>query len=243
MVVARGILLIMMLKPYLYDSPKSVPASDRVVVVLPEIYGLNDFSRTVADRAAEELGAVGVALDHFYTVTGESSSGLTYADHEVGVAIAARVSGEKYLKLLTEAIDAVEARYPTVEHVTILGFCFGGKLAYLSGAEKRVDRIVAFYGGGSLEPGLYDGESAVDALVIARHGDLGLKVLAIWGEEDAYIPQRDRDKIHEAMTAVDIPVQMKVYPAGHAFFNHDRADRFDATAAESAWGDVKNFLS
>ena len=222
--------------PYLYVSPDSNTSSQHAVIVLPEIYGLNDFVRSVADRAAQELGAIGVGLDHFYAVDNQVHT-IGYDEHEKGVKLMQAVTGETYLSLLGKTIDSIIGEYPSVVDITVLGFCFGGKLAYLSGVDKRVTTIVSFYGGASLAPDFYQGKSAVRSLVDARKDDADLRVLGLFGEQDELIPLQDREAIHDTLSGAGIQCEIRALKAGHAFFNQDRADRYNASAAEVAWRD------
>ena len=231
----------MKLTPYLYVSPKSTKDSTQAIIVLPEIYGLNKFVRSVADRVAEEFGCIGVGLDHFYAVAGQASD-IDYDDHLTASSLAGQMTGEKYLELLSQAIKELQAKYPSIQKFTIIGFCFGGKLAYLSGVLPEVNRVVAFYGGGSLEPDFYHSWSAVMALAETRQGDSDLKVMGIYGNQDEFIPELDGATVQRALESAGINVTIKQYPAGHAFFNHDRDNRYVPAAAEAAWDDVKAFL-
>lgn len=222
--------------PYRYVSPDSNTSSQHAVIVLPEIYGLNDFVRSVADRAAQELGAIGVGLDHFYAVNGQVNT-IAYDEQEKGMALMQAVTGEDFIELLGKTIDSITMEYPMAKNITVLGFCFGGKLAYLSGVDKRVATIVSFYGGASLAPDFYQGKSAVRSLVDARKDDADLRVLGLFGEQDELIPLQDREAIHDTLSGAGIKCEIRALKAGHAFFNQDRADRYDASAAEVAWRD------
>jgi carboxymethylenebutenolidase len=228
--------------PYLYVSPDSNTSSQHAVIVLPEIYGLNDFVRSVADRAAQELGAIGVGLDHFYAVDNQVHT-IGYDEHEKGVELMQAVTGETYLSLLGKTIDSIFAKYPSVVDITVLGFCFGGKLAYLSGVDERVNTIVSFYGGASLASDFYRGKSAVQALAEARQDDTNLRVVGLFGEQDELISEGDRQGVHDELARAHIPCEIAVFSAGHAFFNQERSDRYSEAAAQEAWKYVLNFFA
>lgn len=68
-------------------------------------------------------------------------------------------------------------------------------------------------------------------------------MLGLFGEDDEYIPGSDRDGIRGTLASAHIACQIATYAAGHAFFNHDRPDRYMEEVAEQAWVDVKSFLS
>lgn len=215
--------------------------SKAALIILPEIFGVKDFTRELAAKVQTELGIDSYVLDHFYAVTGKVQT-FAYDDMS-GAEIMDQMTGELYLPHLARAVALVRERQPELERLVIWGFCFGGKLAYLSGVNPAITDIVSCYGGASVSPGFYAGDSAVQALARARHQDKALRVLGIFGEHDPMIPSADREKIHSLLTEAKIQHEIKVYDAGHAFFNADREDRYVQSAAEQAWEDISAFLS
>ncbi len=216
------------------------PDSERALIILPEIFGVKDFTRELAGRVQTELGWTGYVLDHFYAVTGRVET-FAYDDMS-GMTIMEQMTGELYLPLLDQAVQAVRELQPQLKRVAVWGFCFGGKLAYVSGVNPVVTEIVSCYGGASVTPGFYAGDSAVQALARARHTDKQLRVLGIYGEHDPMIPAADREKAEQLLSEAKLQHDMKVYDAGHAFFNEDRQDRYVHAAAESAWRDISFWL-
>lgn len=228
------------LQDYLYAAGE-VAARDKALIILPEIYGVQDFTRELAQKVQTELGWTGYVLDHFYAVTGKVQA-FDYVDPAPGMEIMQNMTGEQYLVLLEKTVTEIYKRQPNVARIVIWGFCFGGKLAYLSGVDKRVTDIVSFYGGASLAQDFYQGGSVIDALTEVRRQDQALRVFAAFGENDEMIPASDVSAIHERIDQAGIAAEVHVYAAGHAFFNEDRTDRYDAAAAQKAWTDVKKFL-
>ena len=225
---------------YLYAAGK-VAAGDKALIILPEIYGVQDFTRELAGKVQSELGWTSYVLDHFYAETGKVET-FDYDDATPGMEIMQRMTGEKYLALLDKAIAEVQKLQPDVERIAIWGFCFGGKLAYVSGVDHRVTDIVSFYGGASLESGFYQQLSSFWALIDERHHDDTLRIFAAYGRDDAMIPATDVATIQDLLEKDKIQHEVRLYDAGHAFFNEDRADRYNAAAAQKAWMDVKKFL-
>jgi carboxymethylenebutenolidase len=225
---------------YLYAAGK-VAAEDKALIILPEIYGVQDFTRELAAKVQSELGWTSYVLDHFYAETGKAQI-FDYDDAAPGMAIMQKMTGEKYLTLLDKALAEVQKLQPHVARIAIWGFCFGGKLAYVSGVDRRVTDIVSFYGGASLEPGFYQQLSSFWALIDERHHDDALRIFAAYGRDDAMIPATDVATIQDLLEKEKIQHEVRLYNAGHAFFNEDRTDRYDATAAQKAWADVRKFL-
>lgn len=228
------------LQPYLY-TPDSIVSVERALIILPEIYGVQDFTRELASKVQADLNWTGYVLDHFFAVTGRVQT-FDYSDVAPGMEIMQRMSGEAYLELLGKAIDEVTDRQPQLRRLAIWGFCFGGKLAYLSGVNERVSDIISFYGGESLEANFYAGQSAVGALTQARAQDKNLRILAAFGESDELIPAIDVENIKNQLEQAQISAKVNSYPAGHAFFNQDRREHYVQAVANLAWQDVGNFL-
>jgi carboxymethylenebutenolidase len=229
------------LQPYLYAVDGEMIA-EKALIILPEIYGVQDFTRELAQKVQSELGWTGYVLDHFYAVTGKVQT-FDYSDTSAGMAVMQQMTGEAYLSLLGEAIDEVMACQPGLVRLAIWGFCFGGKLAYLSGVDTRVTDIVSFYGGASLAPDFYDGKSVVEALTQKRMEDKNLRILAAFGKNDEMIPALDVENIRSQLEQAKITREVNTYPAGHAFFNEDRKDRYVQVASDQAWQDIIKFLS
>jgi len=229
------------LQPYLYATDGEV-VSEKALIILPEIYGVQDFTRELAQKVQSELNWTGYVLDHFYAVTGKVQT-FDYSDASAGMAVMQQMTGEAYLSLLDKAIGEVMARQPDLVRLAIWGFCFGGKLAYLSGVNTRVTDIISFYGGASLAPGFYEGQSAVEALTQRRMGDKNLRILAAFGKNDEMIPASDVESICSQLERAKVACGVNTYPAGHAFFNEDRKDRYVQAASDQAWQDVFQFLS
>lgn len=230
-----------MLTEYLYKSNKPSD-SKRAIVILPEIYGLKPFAKELADRCAAELGFTGYALDYFWALTHESNDFDYQAGMGRGIELMNQMTGELFMELLGKVIERIKLEQPELERLVVVGFCFGGRLAYLSGVHDTVTDIISFYGAGSTKPGFYHDDSAISATVQARQGMQDLRVLGLFGAEDDSIPEDDRKTIAEQLQGAGISVTLHEYVAGHAFFNADRTDRYVAEAASQAWHDVKTWL-
>jgi len=230
-------------KPYLYtNTAHYTQESTKAVIVLPEIFGITDFIKGVTDRIAEEFSLPAFALDHFYSVTGEAEVFDYYGDYSRNMEIMNSMKGEDFYKLFQQALSGIQAEYPTVTEFIVVGFCFGGRLAYLAGMDERVSKVVSFYGGQPHLPNCFDGKSPVEALVDVRGGSR-LKVLAFYGGKDESIPAEDRTETKELLERAKIDYSEKVYEqAGHAYFNDSRLERYNADDAKESWEVIKDFI-
>lgn len=227
-------------KPYLYANTKHEAA--KAVIVLPEIFGITDFIKSVTDRFAQEFGVPAFALDHFYSVTGKAEVFDYYGDYTRNMEIMNSMKGEDFYKLFTQALDDIQAEYPNLKEFVVVGFCFGGRLAYLAGVDPRVSKAISFYGGQPHLPNYFEGKSPVEALADARRGG-ELQVLSFYGGQDESIPSEDRAKTKQQLNQAHINYIEQVYEdAGHAYFNDSRPERYIAEAANQSWEVVKSFL-
>ncbi len=224
---------------YLYHSPKGNQNVNSAVLVLPEIFGLNDFIKATTDRLATELACPAFALDHFYAVTGQNQI-FDYSDHEAAFAPAQAMTAGQFLGLLTKALNEIQQQLPTIKALAVVGFCFGGKLSFLAGTDQRITKVASFYGSRPHD-GLVPG-GVVTALAKARTQDPHLKVFGFYGQRDASISPADRAQTKQLLTAAGISYQDKIYNAGHAFMNNERPDMYSEAASRQAWADVLRFL-
>jgi carboxymethylenebutenolidase len=194
------------------------------VVVIQEIFGVNSHIREVADGYAAD-GYLAIAPQIFDRAERDVELGYDEADLGRGVDLAfQKLDHARTLQDLQAAVDA--ARDAVADHgkVGVVGYCFGGLLAWRSACSLNgVAAAVAYYGGG-----------------IAREVEKSPRcpVMMHFGEKDAHIPLDDVAKIESAQP----DVQVYVYPADHGF-NCDQRASFDAESAALARQRTVEFFS
>lgn len=184
-------------------------AARGAVVVAQEIFGVNRHIRRVTDDYAAQ-GYVAIAPCLFDRV--RRGIELGYAEKEVqeGRGYRLQIPKEKTLLDLTSSLNVVKH----AGRVAVVGFCWGGTLAYLAACEMPVIGAVSYYGG-----------------QIKDH--LGKSprrpVMYHFGERDPHIPMSDVEKIR----AADPTGVFHLYPADHGFNCEDRGS-YDAASAQLA---------
>ena len=191
------------------------------LVVLQEIFGVNDHVRHVAD---------GYAGDGYYVVApalfdrAEEGVDLGYEkeDMEKGVSLRAKIPLEQTLADVAASVEAAKK----AGRVGIVGYCWGGSLAWIAAA--RVPGLAAAVG--------YYGSMVASHL----NDQPRCPVMLHFGAEDKGIPAADVEKI---IAAVDAKlVQIFVYPgAGHAF-NRDGSAAWHEQSANLARERTLRFL-
>ena len=129
----------------------AVPAcgSGPGIVLLQEIFGVNAHMRDIADLYAEE-GYVVLAPDLFHAHGAARRARLRRAPtwkRRSAFTSASMWQGRRATSSATVA--ALRARPECTGKVGALGFCLGGKLAWLAAARAGVDAAVGYYGVGS----------------------------------------------------------------------------------------------
>jgi len=180
------------------------------LVVIQEIFGVNHHIRNVCDRFAAK-GYTSLAPAIFDRAKRGVDIGYDKAAMDEGVKLRAAIKLDDTLKDVQAAIDVLQP----IGKVGIIGYCWGGSLAFL--AATRLSGLacaVGYYGG-----------------MIAAHANEKPKVPTIlhFGEKDQGIPMADVEKVRAARPDVKI----YTYPAGHGFSCDERA-AFDPASHEKA---------
>jgi carboxymethylenebutenolidase len=115
------------------------------LVVLPPIFGLEPVMRTFADECAAR-GFVVLAVNQFWRDTepqwfARDDEGRAHATPRAQRVDVAQLVGD-----VGTAIDYVRARPECSGRVGVVGFCFGGRYAFLAAARLDVDAVGAFHG-------------------------------------------------------------------------------------------------
>jgi len=180
------------------------------LVVAQEIFGVNSHIRSVCDGYAAD-GYVAIAPALFDRHERDFDIGYTPADVARGRELKARAKAEAALL----DIDAARAAVAFAGRVGIVGYCWGGYLAWIAAA--RVTGFacaVPYYGGGMTD-------------AIAEQPQC--PVMAHFGERDTMIPAAGV----KALAAAHPAAQVFLYPADHGF-NCDQRGAYDPAAASLA---------
>ncbi|MDQ3765826.1 MAG: dienelactone hydrolase family protein [Actinomycetota bacterium] len=177
------------------------------IVLFQEIFGVAPYVRDVAERTAG-LGFAVLVPDLYWRI--ERGVALASGVENVSTAMsyAGRFNWEDGVRDCDAALEHLRSLPEVSGEAGVLGFCFGGTLAYLVAAASRPDFAIAYYGSG-----------VPDSL--DRLDDITCPLLMHFGGSDQYIA---REKVSEAEGAVAgrPNIELHVYEeAGHAFDNHE----------------------
>jgi carboxymethylenebutenolidase len=182
------------------------------LVVIQEIFGVNRHIRSIADGFAKD-GFLAVAPALFDRV--EKNVELTYegTDIQKGVALMQKLDIDTALADVDAALSF--ARRETGKKAGVIGYCFGGLLAWLSAARLHPDVAVGYYAG---RIGNFAAETP------------GAPVQLHFGKLDTHIPPEQVEKVRTAHPGVEIHWYDG---AGHGF-NCDMRASYNADASAQA---------
>jgi carboxymethylenebutenolidase len=188
-------------------TPKGTPKGG--LVVIQEIFGVNSHIRAVTDGFAAD-GYLAIAPSLFDRVKPGVELGYNEQTMQEGFGYVKQLKLEQTLQDLSAAIDAVKQ----AGRVGVVGYCWGGTMAYVAACELPVSCAVAYYGGS-----------------IVNYLDRKPKVPVMYhfGEKDTHITPEHRAKI----TAAHPQGIYHLYPADHGF-NCDQRGSFEPRSAALA---------
>jgi carboxymethylenebutenolidase len=172
------------------------------IVLIQEIFGVNHHIRNVADFYAK-AGYHVIAPAHFDRAAKDVQLGYTEADIAKGRDFRGKLSWEQIRADVSAAAEALKTG--GAGKLGIVGYCFGGSVAWMGATRtKYFSGSVCYYGG---------------QIAAFAEEKPNCPVQMHFGETDHAIPLSDLGKIRAAQGAM---VELQVYPAGHGFHCDER---------------------
>ena len=196
------------------------------LVVVQEIFGVSGYIR---DRAAD-LAALGyvVLVPEVYWRLDDAEIDPTGDVLGQAMGLVQQLDWELAVADVSATVEHLRGLIEITGPVGLLGFCFGGGLAFAVAAGQPVDVLVSYYG-----------SALGDLLHLADQ--VQMPSLHHFGLADAYIPVERQDQIRAAVTAQG--ARFETYAdAGHAFDNPDPMFHH-AAASAAAWSVTVQFLA
>jgi carboxymethylenebutenolidase len=170
-----------------FDAYVSLPPTGRGpgLVILQEIFGVNEHIRAVADQYAAD-GYCVIAPDIFWREGRKIELAYDPQGFERGLGLLGKLDIDQTAIDLQATVTALKQLSACTGKVGSLGFCMGGLLSFIAAAEAGVDTAVCYYGGG-----------------IHQHLDRAKKiscpVLFHFADQDAYIPQQAVQAVRKSL--------------------------------------------
>lgn len=184
------------------------PAGDGprpAVVVIQEIFGVNAVMREICEELASWCGYLAVCPDLFWRLEpGIDITDQTQAEWDKAMDLMNRFDVDKGVEDIRLVIDQLRKSGDCNGKVGAVGYCLGGKLAFLTAARTDADASVAYYGVG------------LDAH-LAEAAGLERPLMLHIAEEDQFVPKAAQAKIVAALEG-EPKVTLHAYPGrDHAF--------------------------
>jgi carboxymethylenebutenolidase len=203
------------------------------IVVLQEIFGINKVMRDIADGLAAQ-GFFALAPDLFWRLEpGVQLTDKTGAEWDQALSYMQRFDADKGVEDIQTSIDTLRAM-PGVTGPTssgkigAVGYCLGGKLAYLTAARTNVDASVGYYGV-HIEKLLDEAANIKNPLMLHIAG------------EDGFSSKEAQAQILAGL-AGNPAVTTHVYAGVDHAFARNGGKNYDAAAATLANGRTQDFL-
>ncbi|HWT13893.1 MAG TPA: dienelactone hydrolase family protein [Allosphingosinicella sp.] len=199
------------------------------VVVIQEIFGVNEGIRRKCKRWAG-LGYLALAPDLFWRLEPGVELDPDVPDQfQRALGLMQRFDQDRGVADIEATIREARARLPEGGKVGCVGYCLGGRLAYMTAARTDVDASVGYYGVG------------IDGLLHEKHAIAKPLMLHIAGD-DGFVPKETQRRMHEGLG--DHPrVTLHDYPGEDHGFAAETGNRRSDEAARAADDRTERFFA
>jgi carboxymethylenebutenolidase len=208
-------------------EPQKKPAG--AVVVIQEIFGVNEAMRKTCEWVAD-LGFIAVCPDLFWRLEpGVDLTDKTEAEWKKAFDLMQRFDQAKGVEDLKATLAAARKLPGCNGRAGTIGYCLGGRLAFMMGEQSDAEVNVSYYGVG------------LDDLL----GDLGrvkAPLIVHIAGEDEFFPKEGRQKVIEAAKGHKY-VRVYVYPGVNHAFARIGGNHWNGLAATIANGRTAEALA
>ena len=188
------------------------------VVVIQEIFGVNDVMRSITDSFAE-AGYLALCPDIFWRQEpGIQLSDQTEEEWARAFELFNGFDLEKGVQDLDSTIETLRAMDGCSDKVGAVGFCLGGRLAYLTATRTKADAAVGYYG-----------------VMLTEHLNetINAPLVLHMASEDEFCPKEQQAEIRAALEGND-KATVYVYEGQDHAFARVGGKHFDQASADAA---------
>lgn len=191
------------------------------IILFQEAFGVNQHIRNVADRLAAAGYAV-IAPELFHR-TAAPGLEISYNDFPSAMPHFQGITVEGLTQDAQAAYDWLQSQGQVQNDKTgAIGFCLGGRVAFVANAALPLQAAVSYYGGGL--------HTLTDLA-----GQLHAPHVFFWGGLDQHISLEQRETIVNAVDAAGKPYVNTVISYADHGFNCDERPSYNPEAAAEAW--------
>ncbi|KKI18824.1 dienelactone hydrolase family protein [Sphingomonas sp. Ag1] len=204
-------------KAYRAD-PSGTPTA--AIIVIQEVFGVNPGIRQKCDRLAEQ-GYLAIAPDLFWRIApGVELNPDIPEELQRGLDLFGQFDQDAGIRDIEATIHATRSLLGGTGKIGAVGYCLGGRLAFMTACRTDIDASVGYYGVG------------IDGLLGEKHAIANPVLLHIAGE-DGFVDKATQQKMHEGLD--DHPkVTLYDYPGEDHGFATEMGDRRSPAAADLA---------
>lgn len=207
--------------------PETRPAP--AIIIIQEIFGVNQVMRDLTNSFAA-LGYVAICPDLFWRQQpGVDLTDKSQADWDRAFALLQGFDIDLGIADLAATLNTVRAHEACTGAVATIGYCLGGKLAYLMAARGDADCNIGYYG---VDLVSFIGEATAIARPLMLHV----------AEDDAFVPQAAQAKVAAAL-APNPNATIHTYPGVDHAFARVGGEHFNQAAADLADQRTRDFLT
>jgi carboxymethylenebutenolidase len=217
--------------PAYISRPDKASGSLPIIIVVSEIFGVHEYIADTTRRFAK-LGYLAIAPE-FFTRAGDPNTFGTIA--EIQSNIVAKTPDTQVLADLKAAIAWAGKNGGDLKKVGVTGFCWGGRITWLSATLPEVKAGVAWYG---RLVGDKTANNPRQPVEIAA--DLKAPVLGLYGSADTGIPLDTVEQMKVALAkASSNPAakasKFEIYPDAPHAFHADYRNTYREGPAKDGW--------
>lgn len=207
--------------------PTALPAP--TIVVIQEIFGVNQGLRSKCDDLAQQ-GYIAVCPDLFWRLEPDVQlTDKTKEEWDKALSLMNRFDIDKGIEDLRSVVHVYKGHAQSNGRVGAVGYCLGGKLAYLMAARTKVDCAIGYYGVG------------LDAL-LGESTAIKNPLLLHIAEDDKFVSKDAQAKIKAGLK--DNPhITIHSYPGVNHAFTRVGGEHYDEAAAIIANNRTYDFLA
>ncbi len=219
-----------------------------VIVIHPDL-GVDKFIEDRVENLAQQ-GYLAIAPDLYHRQTSAEAGGSSAAAGVLSAAAGVSDDGDTLTRIGRlrdpEVINDVNAavnyarrlKDTQLGDVGIIGFCMGGRVAYLMAASKPVFKAAGVFYGGNIMKAWGTGPTPFDLTPYVH-----CPIAGFFGAEDGNPAPADVDRISAQLDKYRKPHEFHRYPdAGHAFLNFTNPATYREGPARDAWEKLIPFL-
>ena len=199
-----------------------------IALVVQEIFGVHEHIKDICRRLAH-AGYCAVAPE-LYSRQGDVSK-MTDVNEIISKVVSKVPDSEVMSDLDAAANWAAKASHGDIGRIVIVGFCWGGRIAWLYASHNpKLKAAAAWYGRLEGDKNDMTPRNPLDLV-----GSFRAPVIGFYGGKDTGISQESIEKMRAALKVVNDSSQINVYPEAQHGFNADYRPSYDKDAAQDAW--------